>query len=425
MRARPSEIFFLVVLTLAIFLGCVIGAAASDQLATLYSFTGRADGYEPSSGLVRDAAGNLYGVTFFGGSCAHPKGCGTVFELSPDGNGGWTETAIHQFAAGSDGEWPSGTLIMDESGNLYGTAFNGGAYNNGIAYRLSPTASGWTEEILYNFGATSVDGRGPGGSLLRDAAGNLYGTTILGGTNGIGGTVFELSPTASGTWTESVLYNFSDGSDGGWPYASLVMDAAGNLYGAASLGGIVNSNCSSGCGTIYRLSPSASGWTYSVLFAFSGNNGQEPMSAVTLDAAGNLYGTTQYGGGRCAIAIGCGVVFKLSPTLHGGWKQTLLHDFTNGSDSGSPTPSVIFDDAGNIYGVAKGMQGYAISTVFEISPTSSGGWKFHVLYTFGLGRIADSPLLRDEAGNLFGSAAAGGVRSFGSVYELSPPLQTK
>jgi uncharacterized repeat protein (TIGR03803 family) len=393
---------------------------ASDRQTTLYSFTGSTDGYSPSSGLIADAAGNLYGTTFNGGSCASlQKGCGTVFELSPSGGGAWTETVIHEFAGsgGNDGELPTGNLIFDSAGNLYGTA-SGGAFNEGTVFELSSSSAGWTEQVLYSFGGIANEGELPTAGLVIDSVGNLYGATILGGS-GSNGTIFELSPVSGGRWTETTLHAFTGGSDGGWPYGGVQLDAAGNIYGTSSLGGITNSICSFGCGTVFRLSRASGSWNFTRLFAFGGTNGASPLSRVTFDAAGNLYGTTQLGGAKCSISLGCGVIFQLSPKSQGEWKETLLHDFTNGSDGADPRCTLIFDAAGNLYGTAPGAQATAPSTVYELSPASSGGWKFHVLYTFGLSRIVGASLLQDSSGNLFGTTDAGGIRSAGSAYELS------
>ena len=403
---------------IAIVVALITSLYASDRQTTLYSFSGSTDGYSPSSGLIADAAGNLYGTTFYGGSCAsRERGCGTVFELSPNSSGGWTESVLHEFAGGSDGELPTGNLIFDGAGNLYGTA-SGGSHNEGTVFELSPSSAGWTEQVLYSFGGIGNEGELPTAGLVIDAAGNLYGATILGGT-GSNGTVFELSPVIGGGWSETTLYAFTGGSDGGWPYGGVQLDAAGNIYGTSSLGGITNSTCSFGCGTIFRLSQASGSWNFTRIFAFAGPKGASPLGRLTFDAAGNLYGTTQLGGAKCSISSGCGVIFRLSPKSQGEWKETLLHDFTNGSDGADPRCTLIFDGAGNLYGTAPGSQAFAPSTVYELSPASTGGWRFHVLYTFGLGRIVGASLLQDSAGNLFGTTDAGGIRSAGSAYELS------
>ena len=241
--------FFMGLRALAIFavsLSMTTWAAAQWNEKVLHNFTNNGtDGFFPTSGLIFDAAGNLYGTTFNGGAYNR---FGTVFELSPVPGGGWTETVLHSFNNdGTDGWTPTAGLIFDAAGNLYGTTGSGGAYHGGTVFELSPMlGGGWTETILHSFG-NGTDGAGPGGgSLIFDAAGNLYGTTTLGGTfncpsdGGGCGTVFELTPTVGGAWTETVLYNFRRGSDGHLPYAGLIFDATGNLYGTTLAGGIYN-----------------------------------------------------------------------------------------------------------------------------------------------------------------------------------------
>src|SRR5258708_2814889 len=357
------------VILLALLISASTSLHASDQQTTLYSFTGAADGNSPSSGLVSDGAGNLYGTTFYGGSCAAlKKGCGTVFELSPSSRGGWTETVSHEFAAGSDGELPTGNLIFDSDGNLYGTA-SGGAHNEGTVFELSPGAAGWTEQVLYSFGGIANEGYLPTGGLVIDASGNLYGGTIFGGASS-SGTVFELSPSSSGVWTGTTIYSFTGKNDGGWPYGGVLLDSAGNVYGTTSLGGFGSSSCSFGCGTVFRLSRISGNWNFSILYTFEGPGGASPISRLTLDTTGNLYGTTQLGGAKCSIQSGCGVIFELSPTKQGEWKETLLHDFTNASDAADPQCPLTLDAACNLSATAPLSHAYAPSTPSEVLPTS-------------------------------------------------------
>ena len=212
-------------------------------------------------------------------------------------------------------------LIFDQKGNLYGATVGGGAGGNGTVYKLTPKADGsWTESILYNF-TGGTDGVVPYASLIFDEKGNLYGTTTLGGAGG-NGTVYRLTPKADGSWTESILYNFTGFTDGGNPYASLVFDQKGNLYGATAGGG------AGGSGTVYKLTPKADGsWTESVLYSFlGGEDGADPIARLIMDPAGNLYGTTIYGGGRGDCSAGeCGVVFELMPNADGTWSESVLH----------------------------------------------------------------------------------------------------
>ena len=252
----------------------------------LYSFTG-SDGSEPFAGLIADSSGNLYGTTQSGGASG---GHGVVFKLSPSG----TETVLHTFTGGSDGGIPRAGLIADTGGNLYGTTAGGGASNAGTVFKLSPSG---TETVLYSF--TGSDGSGPFAGLIADSSGNLYGTTQSGGASGGHGVVFKLSPGG----TETVLYSFTGGSDGGTPRAGLIADSSGNLYGTTQFGG---PGCGGvGCGVVFKLSPSG---TETVLYSFTGSDGSGPFPGLIADSSGNLYGTTLSGG----ASGGHGVVFKLT-----------------------------------------------------------------------------------------------------------------
>ena len=292
-------------------------------------FRGSPDDGEEPNGLIFDGSGNLYGTTGGGGqSGCGANGyasCGTVFELSPNRNGGWTETIIYSFSV-SVGFFPNGGLIFDQSGNLFGTTY-GGLNDDcyfymigcGTAFELSPNGSGsWTETLLYSFGNGSSDGASPLDGLIFDHSGNLYGTATTGGTgcNEEGcGTVFELSPNESAGWTEATLYSFQGGSDGQSPGSGLIFDKAGNLYGTTQAGGDTACNSGGGCGTAFELSPNGSGgWTELLLHTFQGgSDGRYPYSGVIFDQNGHLYGTTSGGGGTgCFDSLGCGVAFEIS-----------------------------------------------------------------------------------------------------------------
>ncbi len=411
MRWRAFAAIFAAVLFLT-------SAWAADHETVLYNFG--ANQYDGGGGtsLVRDAAGNLYGVTSAGGiyQCGI-SGCGTVFELSPVAGGGWTETVVHNFGNGTDGVGPNG-LIMDAAGNLYGLTEGGGLYGGGIAYELSPSqGGGWTETVLYNF--SSGGGYGNGSySLWKDPSGNLYGTMFFGGTYGEG-MVFELSPSGGGEWTETVLHSFGSGTDGQDPESGVIMDAAGNLYGTTVQGGIYCPSLS-GCGIVYELSPSeGGGWTETVLHNFNLNDGLRPWASLILDAAGNLYGTTAQGG-----AYSYGTVFELSPSEGGGWTETVLHSFNeDGHDGWSPLAALILDTTGNLYGTTLYGGTNLYGTVFELL-TRQGGWTETVLYNFDnldLGGSLFGSVVRDRAGNLYGTTSVGGVYYTGLVFELTPP----
>jgi len=279
----------------------------------LYSFGGAPnDGSLPHAGLIMDNAGNLYGTTYGGGA----SNDGTVFELSPEKSGAWSEAVLYAFRGGSnDGSLPYAGLIMDKSGNFYGTTTEGGAYTFGTVFKLSPEkGGGWAESVLYSFGTQSEDGVNPYGGLIMDKESDLYGTTSGGGKYAYG-EVFKLSPHTgeSGLWTETILYSFgSFSSDGTYPFDSLIMDTASNLYGTTVGGGKYT------FGTVFEMSPPSekSGrWTEKVLYSFGKqiSTGEEPWDSLIMDAEGNLYGTTTDGGTTNHCDYGCGTVFKLTP----------------------------------------------------------------------------------------------------------------
>ena len=264
----------------------------------LYAFSGGADGDGPSINVTFDQTGNIYGTTYKGGmgSCGGSGFmCGTVYELTPSA-GGWTKSVLYTFTGASDGGSPGGGVIFDSAGNLYGTTEFGGLYGQGTVFQLVPSAGGWTENLLHSFQAGSEGGYTIVG-LIFDSSGNLYGATNYGGTGG-GGTVFELSPSSGGSWTYNLLYSFTGGTDCG-PTRELVMDGTGNLYGTTYCDGAY------GYGNVFKLTPSGGGWTYSSLHDFTGgSDGELPASTVIFDAKGNLYGTASFGGsGTCNMAV--------------------------------------------------------------------------------------------------------------------------
>ena len=255
-----------------------------------------------------------------------------------------SEVGVYSFnGSGGAPSLPYAGLITDSAGHFYGTTQFGGSYNQGTVFEVTPNAGGqWTESVLHNF-TGGQDGGQPSGGLTFDAAGNLYGTTDFGGSEicKLGcGTIFKLTP-RSGYWAETVIYTFTGGSDGREPYAGLVSDAQGNFYGTTLLGGNLGNVCSSGCGTVFKLSQSNGAWQESVLYAFAGgNDGTSPYAGLTFDGAGNLYGTTNGGG-----PYGSGTVFKLTPSQGGSWTESVLYDFTGGQDGQEPTGSLILDEA--------------------------------------------------------------------------------
>ncbi len=330
--------------------GVVFKLSPGGTETVLHSFSGGSDGSVPNGGLIADSSGNLYGTTEEGGTGCLGNGCGTVFKLSPDG----TETALYTFTGGSDGANPLAGLIADSSGNLYGTTAFGGASGNGVVFKLSPSG---TETVLHAFSGFPSDGGTPEGGLIADSSGNLYGTTAIGGASG-NGVVFKLS--ASGT--EPVLYSLKGGSDGGTPVAGLIADSGGNLYGTTFAGGASNS------GVVFKLSPSG---TETVLHSFSAapSDGTNPRSGLIADSSGNLFGTTQEGGALGGVCpSGCGMVFKVTPS----GTETVLYAFTGGSDGANPLAGLIADSIGNLYGTASrgggsGCPSTGCGTVFKLT----------------------------------------------------------
>ncbi|MFN7995518.1 MAG: choice-of-anchor tandem repeat GloVer-containing protein [Bryobacteraceae bacterium] len=352
--------------------------------------------------LIMDPGGNLYGTTEFGGS----RNGGVVFRLSRGTNGSWNETVLYSFKGGAqDGATPHDSVLLDSGGNLYGTTVSGGGGpcpgGCGVVFQLTPNATGpWTETVLHRFDGT--DGATPFSNVILNAAGNILGSTSGGGANGRG-TVYKLSPGAAGGWTETVLYSFKGAPDGATPYAGLISDAAGNLYRTTYRGGTTNR------GTVYKLSPNGDGtFSETVLHSFRGStDGEDLFEGLVMDRAGNLYGTAETGG-----SANCGVVFRLSPSGAGGWAMTILHNFLGltAQDGANPN-ALIFDVYGNLYGTTVGGGTYNPGTIFKLSPQPSGEWLETILYNFTGGNDGAYPsagLIMDGAGRLYGTTLWGG-----------------
>ena len=352
--------------------------AVAQTVRTLYRFAGGMDGSNPYGGLIADAEGNLYGTTAYGGSsnCESGLGCGTVFKLDKTGKG--KETVLYSFTGGTDGANPYAGLIRDADGNLYGTTAFGGSSNAGTVFRLDATGK---ETVLYSF--SGVDGENPYASLIRDAAGNLYGTTFRGGESGLG-TVFKLD----GAGNETVLHSFN-GADGQNPYADLTRDAEGNLYGTTNYGGDSN------LGTVFKLDRAGN---ETVLHSFNLADGAEPTAPLIRDAEGNLYGTTGAGG-----ESNWGTVFKLDKTGN----ETVLHSFSF-ADGGFPFGGrLIRDVAGNLYGTTSEGGAAYNGTVFRLDRAGN----VTVLYSFTGGRdggILAAGLIRERREAIFYSTTFGG-----------------
>jgi uncharacterized repeat protein (TIGR03803 family) len=378
-----------------------------------------------------DKAGNLYGTTQDGGTGSGCKqsGCGTVFELVPS-NGKWTEKVLHSFCTMSgcpDGWFPWAGLIADSAGDLYGTTYYGGNCEPpgcGTVFELIPHNGKWTEKVLYKFCSTSScpEGRFPRGRVILDTAGNLYGTTNQGGAHGVGA-VFELV-SHNGKWTEKELHIFNDdGKDGQLPYAGLIRDNAGNLYGTTGAGG--TRMCASNtitCGTVFELTPGNGKWTEKVLHRFNDKDGAGPEDSLIMDASGNLYGTTESGGAN-SCSLGCGTVFELIPGS-GKWMEKVLYSFSSsGSLGNTPVAGLIVDSGGNLYGTATSGGTYGDGTAFELI-RKNGRWTETLLHAFNRngedGAIPWSGLILDKAGNLYGTTGGGGSSNAGTVYEITP-----
>jgi uncharacterized repeat protein (TIGR03803 family) len=409
-RILTASALFIAALTTPLVLLLIAARPAQAQTETvLWNFTGGGDGDGPLSSLASHG-GNFYGTTTYGGAECEgqdPSGCGTVFELSPNGSGGWNETVLYSFCSApncADGSIPEFSfVIFDGAGNLYGTTVGGGAHGFGVVFELSPVGGSWTETVLHSF-AGNPDGWGPQGRLIRDPAGNLYGTTHYGGSGF--GTVFELSPSVGG-WTEQVIYDVDSSFPGG-----LTIDSAGNIFGI-------------GHSTAFELSPNGSGgWTPTVIHTFTGGpqDGNLPEGTLVFDRAGNLYGTTIAGG-----ANGFGTVYELSPGVT-GWTENILYSFKDtGQDGFWPTGGIVFDAAGNIYGTTSRGGATGDGTVFELAaPVDGGSYSERILWSFNDtgGAFPCCSLILDSAGNYYGTTYQGGSTNGGVVFEVSHAITT-
>lgn len=394
---------------------------AANRETVLRDFQAGADGHTLLGSLVFDKEGRLYGTATFGGDNACPDGCGVIFELTRGKNGGWTEKILYAFQGGRDGQNPNAGVILDKAGNLYGTTPSGGSSSFGTVFMLSPRGDGqWKESVLHNF-TGGRDGGNPFAGLILDKAQHLYGTTVGGGDPSCYqgcGTVFELVRTG-GAWKEVVLYSPSARyGEAVWPYGGLAFDSQGNLYGTSSAGG----SC---CGTVFRLVPSGGGqWSMSVLYSFKddGQDGYFPFAGLVLDDSGNIFGTTVYGGlPGCINLEGCGTVFQLTPTAEGS-QEEILYRFTGGEDGGNPFGGLILDPQGNLLGTTFGTDFIPCSvtcgTVFRLFRDAA---TFSVLHRFegSDGAFPDSSLIVDKTGNLYGTTISGGRFEDGVVFEIT------
>ncbi|MGC2447553.1 MAG: choice-of-anchor tandem repeat GloVer-containing protein [Candidatus Sulfotelmatobacter sp.] len=406
---------------------CLCSFALSQATETvLYSFGAYpTDGTFPVGGLLFDSSGNIFGTTSGGGTyCQSNGGCGTIYELSPTIGVGWTETILYNFCPSGgtcpDGFTPFAGLIMDGAGNLYGTTASGGSGGVGTVFRLSPPSNGgsWTYTVLWNFAMRDPsNGDIPGyGKLNMDASGNIYGTTILGGAKDLG-VVFELSPVVDGTYTFSILHSFS-GSDGAEPQYGVAIDGAGNLYGTTEVGGIGRSICSQGgCGLVYELSRSTGAWQETVLYKFDGVKGQYPVTPISIDKFGDLYGTFEIGGGGSCFFGTCGGVFKLAPGASGNTGKKYTFYFNGGHAGGNPESGVLVESDNILYG-----------TIGAVGPGNVYKLNYeheNILYNFcSLPNCADGSwpevgTIVSHEGLLYGNTGLGGTNGVGVVYSLT------
>jgi uncharacterized repeat protein (TIGR03803 family) len=394
-----------------------IPSAEAQTFQVIYSFTGHASSQHPIAGVTVDRRGNLFGTTAWGGGSNN--GSGTVYELRRT-QSGFLYNKLHDFGNGTDGSFPWAGVTIGPNGSLYGTTYDGGTTGNGIVYNLQPPASfchstscPWNETILYNFTRGSDGGDAQAG-VTFDRSGNLYGANVNGGSGNVG-VVFEMT-SSNGGWTYQVIYPFTNGHDGGNPSSLLQLDTAGNLYGTAAVGGLPG--CGGfGCGTVYKLSPSGSGWTEQTLYSFhDGTDGAEPQGGVIMDGAGNLYGSTCCGDGTG------GTLFELSPAS-GNWNFSLLYSY-NGGGLG-PEGNLVRDTAGNLYGASVFNGLYNQGVVFKLTPRN-GGWIYTSIHDFTGGADGGWPeggLAMDSNGNIYGTTYQGGLSSCGGcgvVYEITP-----
>jgi len=370
----------------------------AQTFSIVHDFTGGSDGGAPFAGFTVDEAGNLYGTASHGGTTEY----GVVFTINPRG----VETVLHNFVGGTDGANPEGSLVRDAAGNLYGTTIAGGASGAGTIFKLTAERK---ETVLYSF-TGKTDGAKPVAGLIFDALGNLYGTTTAGGTGG-NGTVFKLGKKA-GRWAEQVLHSFGPGTDGTTPVAGVTLDAAGNLYGTTSAGGAY------GYGTIFKLKRSKSGWTESILHNFqNGSDGAVPYAGLVFDRSGNLYGAAAEGGTGADVG---GTVFELRPS-NGNWTFTVLYSLPGWDISGT-FRNMLLDAHGNLYATTHCDGAYESGTVYKLT-RSGGTWAYTSLYVFtggSDGQYSFSNLVFDKQGNLYGTTNVGGANNFGVVFKIAP-----
>jgi uncharacterized repeat protein (TIGR03803 family) len=405
MRSRQISCLAIRSLFVASILASAAWAANTTKL--VYSFAGDTDGEYTDTELVRDSAGNLYGSSVQGGTF----GGGTVFQVTPAG----IHTVLYNFTGGADGGEPYKGVTLDSAGNLYGTAVTGGRGacegGCGVVYKLTNSGGTWTQTVIHAF--TGADGSGPGAPVAIDKHGNVFGTTPTGGADGMG-TIYRLAPDGSGGYKFRVIHTFTGGADGGGGSAGrMIFDAAGNLYGACTTGGVT------GFGTVFKLASVSGQWQLTTLYAFQDQpDGALPYGSVVLDKTGNLYGTTYYAG-----ANDVGTVYKLTHA-GGTWTESVLYSFKGGTDGASPISSLVADSAGNFYGTTSdgGASNCSCGVIFKMTH-ANGKWTESVVYRFP-GKpspgFAYNGMISDGAGNFYGATVHGGTGNDGAIYKFTP-----
>ena len=427
--------------TLFIIAGLLTCAPLEAQsLNILHTFAHNTLGYNPMSGLIFGASGELYGTVPFGGA----NGLGLAYELAPPDSPSemWTELVVHSFSTKNGDGSPAAALLLGPNGPLYGvTSYNNIVNDNGTVFEIkspSGTRSHWRENVLHAFTGTSGEGAGPNASLIFGSQHSLYGTTYSGGSSSPQalGTVFKLTPPASdgGPWSEQIVHSFPGYSgDGANPVGPLTLGSGGVLYGATAAGAISN------YGAIFQLTPPVAQhgtWVEKLLYSFTGLNGDgyAPNAGVTLGPNGVLYGTTRYGGQYttldCTDGRGCGTVFQLTPPAVGGgaWTETILHTFEGfaSGDGSQPNSSLVLGPNGVLYGTTRTGGGVGTApgygTIFEMVPPPSpgGSWSENVLYSFTGGNDGNTPnaVTLGTDGNLYGTTISGGTHKVGVVFQF-------
>ena len=404
MRSARLYVPFAMAIAIASILTIAAPTGSAQTVKILYSSTGPS----PQANVTFDAAGDLFWTANY-----------LINELTPGSGGSWSYSEpFDSYNYNNYESDPEGTVVFDSAGNMY-AAVGPARDNDGYILELTPAAGGtWTPQTIYAFPPTATYGSSPYAGLIFDTAGNLYGTTAYGGAYGAqysGGTVFELSPQAGGGWKHQILHSFGNGTDGSIPVTKLILDSAGNLYGATESGGIYSQ------GTVYKLTKQPSGaWKEQILHHFgSGTDGQSPIQQIAMDAGGAIYGTTTGGG-----LYGQGAAFELIQQENGAWKENLIHSFGSGTDGSGPYSGVTLDAAGHVYGTTFFGGTLGGGVLFELIPHGNGAaFAEKIVHDFVASGDGTNPLAGvtfDSSGNIFGTTEGGGANGEGIVYEIVP-----